>query len=97
MVGDGNDDAILAAAQVADRMIAAWGTGPHARDTRPAQVFNLLSTIGHPVEALDLTRHGETTRAHWDATPVPYAGPAKRRRAALSLTPPIQAGMTEGC
>jgi hypothetical protein len=78
MIGERNDQVILAAAQSADRIIAAWGARPHPRDARPAEVFELLSMSGRAVEALDLTRLGQPrhpTRAQWDALPLPYRGP----------------------
>lgn len=56
-VGEGNDEAIVAAARRADEIVAAWGAhGAHLG--RGEQVRRLLDDVGAPVHYLRLTKKG---------------------------------------
>lgn len=56
-VGDGNDEAIVAAALAADLVVAAWGVHAVYRD-REAQVRLLLAGAGVVLHMLRLTKRG---------------------------------------
>ena len=56
-VGPGNDDAIVAAATSADRVVCAWGIHGALHD-RHDRVLALLDRAGVSAEALRLTRSG---------------------------------------
>jgi hypothetical protein len=91
MVGDRNNEVICAAAQATDRIVAAWGARPDARDTRPTEVFDLLVENDRTVWALALTQHGQPrhpTRVHWDIEPEIFSGPPQPQPPTTQTRPP---------
>ena len=56
-VGPNNDATILAGADWADQIIAAWGTHGTHRDRGP-EVAALLRQAGKPLHSLGLSKHG---------------------------------------
>lgn len=86
--GDGsrNVEAILAAAEDAGRIIAAWGTNPGPLPNAPEHTLRLLEASGPErhrgdpprlVEALKITKHGQPWHPLYvrgDVVPVPYTG-----------------------